>query len=338
MIRGPLTVIALLVFATGASGSAARSAQTTADIYSIALDGSALRRVTGSPDSDAYLSRSADGTKLAWLSTRDGETYSIYVSDADGTGVRRVASYSPTVDFREPPVWSADGRRLAYAQGFGCGQVICDRQEVWTTDVLSGQSRRVAGGAVQPAWSATRLAYTRARLITTGHEPTYRLSVILARLDGSRPHLLVRRGERPSWSPSGRFLVYRGFDGYGPTSVFRIRRDGAQRRRLPSPFDPAAAAWSPSGRHIAIVGGTLPALYVVRANGGRLRALGRITTSDSEPGFSWSPDGRRLAWPRGKRIFVQAATGGSRREISVGKDVLDVVWAADGRRLFLVAA
>ena len=312
-------------------------AESNSDIYSISIDGTDLQRLTETPDSEEDLSRSPDGSRLAYYATGDGRMYSLYVSNADGTEPRRLAPFMRTVDFREPPVWSPDGRRIAYARGFGCGEVICDRQEVWVTNAFSGQSRRLAKSAVHPAWSATRLAYTRARLITIGREPAYRLGVVLARVDGSRPQMLVRRGEGPSWSPSGRFLAYRGFDGYGPTRVFRIRSDGAQRRRLQSPFDPVAAAWSPSGRHIAIVGGTLPTVYVVEANGRRLRNFGRIDL-DSEHGLSWSPDGRRLAWPRGKRIFVQAVVGGPRRTISVGKEVLGVVWSADGRRLFFVAA
>jgi len=337
VIRGSATVIALLVLVTGGSGLVAVGAASNSDVYSIALDGTDLRRLTETPDSEEYLSRSPDGTRLAYYATNDGRSWSVYVSNSDGTERRRVASYSRSDNFREPPAWSRDGRQIAYTQGFGCTGALCEVEEVWATDVVGGQSKRLATSAVQPAWSSSRLAFTRAKLITSGREPSYRLRLVLARLDGSRPRVVVRGAEGASWSPSGRFLAYRGFDGYGPTRVFRIRSDGAQRRRLQSPFDPVAAAWSPSGRHIAIVGGTLPTVYVVEANGRRLRNFGRIDL-DSEHGLSWSPDGRRLAWPRGKRIFVQAVVGGPRRTISVGKEVLGVVWSADGRRLFFVAA
>ena len=335
MIRGSVTVIALLVLATGGSGSAARSAASNSDVYSTALDGTDLRRLTETPDSEEHLSRSPDGTRLAYYATNDGRSWSVYVSNSDGTERRRVAPYSRSDNFREPPAWSQDGRRIAYTQGFRCTGAICEVEEVWSTDVLSGQSRRLATRAVEPAWSDTRLAYTRARLIID-REPRYRLSIVLARLDGSRPKVIVRGASGPSWSPSGRFLAYLGFDGSGPTYVYRARNDGTLRRRLRGPWFPRAVAWSPSGRHVAIVGRSLATLCVVRANGTGFRWLGRID-ADSEHGFSWSPDGRRLAWPRGKRIFVQAAAGGPQREIAVGKEVLDVVWSADGRRLFFVA-
>ena len=174
----------------------------------------------------------------------------------------------------------------------------------------------------------------RARLII-GREPSYRLNVVLARLDGSRPRVVVRGGEGASRSPSGRFLAYRGFDGYGPTHVFRVRHDGAQRRRLRSPFDPSVVSWSPDRRHIAIVGGVTPTLYVVGANGRGFRSLGKLEV-EFEQNFSWSPDGRRLAWARGRRIFVQAVAGGPRRTIAVEKGALSVVWSVDGRRLFFV--
>lgn len=335
MIRGSVTVVVLLVLASSGSSAARTSAASNSDVYSIRLDGTDLRRLTDTPDSEEYLSRSPDGTRLVYYATNDGRSWSVYVSNSDGTERRRVAPYSRSDNFREPPAWSLDGRQIAYTQGFGCTGAVCKVEEVWATDVVSGRSKRLATRAVQPVWSGTRLAYTRARLITTGREPSYRLNLVLARLDGARPRTIVRGAHGASFSPSGRFLAYRGFDGYGPTRVFRIRNDGAQRRRLANPFDPAAVAWSPDRRHIAIVGGVLPTLYVVGANGRGLRALGRLDT-EFEHNFSWSPDGGRLAWARGKRIFVQAVAGGPRRVIAVEKGALSVVWSADGRRLYFV--
>ena len=253
MIRGSITVVVLLVLATTGSGVARTSAESNSDVYSIAVEGTDLRRLTETPDSEEYLSRSPDGTRLAYYATNDGRTWSVYVSNSDGTERRRIAPYSRSDNFREPPAWSLDGRQIAYTQGFGCTGAICEVEEVWATDVVSGQSRRLATRAVQPSWSATRLAYPRARLITTGREPSYRLNLVLSRRDGSRPHTIARRAQGASWSPSGSFLVYRGFDGSGPTYAFRIRSDGAQRRRLRSPFDSAAVSWSPDRRHIAII-------------------------------------------------------------------------------------
>jgi Tol biopolymer transport system component len=336
VIRGSVAVIALLVLATGGSGAVAGSAASNSDVYSIALDGTDLRRLTETPDSEEYLSRSPDGTRLAYYATNDGSNWSVYVSKSDGTERHRVASYSRSDNFREPPAWSRDGRQIAYTQGFSCTGAVCEVEEVWATDVVSGQSRRLATRAVEPAWSATHLAYTRARLIID-REPRYRLSVVRARRDGSRPEVIVRGGLGASWSPSGRFITYLGFDGSGSTYVYRARNDGTLRRRLRGPWFPAAVAWSPAGRHIAIVGRSLSTLCVVRANGTGFRWLGRIDP-DSDNGFSWSPDGKQLAWPWRKRIFVQAAAGGPLREIAAGRQVRGVVWSADGKRLLFTGS
>jgi Tol biopolymer transport system component len=322
------------MFALLGSGAAAtaRSAAPTSDVYSIALDGTDRRNITNTQGVDEEsFGLSPDGARLAFL-----QVDSLLVVGADGQGLRRLASYSRDDNFRTPPRWSPDGRRIAYDQGFGCTGAVCQSSEVWVTDAESGNTRRLAKKAVQPAWSpaGSSIAYTRARLDTEGREPIYRLSVVLARADGSGSHVFRREAETPNWSPTGRYLAYLKHNGFGPSGVYRARRDGSDRRRLPSPFDPIEVSWSPDGRRIVIEGGVLPTLYVVRANGRGFHSLGR---TEEQAGFSWSPDGRYLAWPRGKRIVIAAPGGGSRREIFVGTPVLQVAWSVDGKRLFFLA-
>jgi Tol biopolymer transport system component len=329
---GPVAVGFLVLLLLSGSVAAARSAEPTSDIYSIALDGSERRNVTNTARvSEGFFGLSSDGKRLAFF-----QADSLMTVSADGEGLRRLASYSQDDNFAAPPKWSADGRRIAYEQGFSCTGAVCGRSEVWVTEADSGSSRRLAKKAVQPAWSpgGSSIAYTHAQLRTDGREPIYHLSVVLSRADGSAARTFQRDAETPAWSPTGRYLAYLGHNGFGPTRVYRERRTGSERHRLPSPFDPSVVSWSPDGRRIAIVGGVLPTLYVVRANGHGFHSLGRL---DQEEGFSWSPDGRRLAWPRGRRIVIAEAVGGSRTEIAVGTPVVQVIWSTDGTRLFFVA-
>lgn len=342
---GLTRALALCVLVSAALYGAAAGAESPAaptsdsDIYSVALDGSDLKNLTNTPArSEAYLSRSRDGSRLAYVS-EEPPTGSLYVMNMDGANPRRIAPYSPTIDFRQPPVWSPNGRELAYAQGLGCGQVICDQQEVRVAVVDTGQSRRIAAAAVEPTWSPTgrQLAFTKARLSTTGREPSYRMSVVVVQADGRHPRRIVNRAASPAWSPGGRRIAFFGRDrfSYGYQGLFSVRPDGRVRRRLARVIDAAPGiAWSPDRKRVAFGGDFQSRFYVIGADGRGLHAVAKV---DGGSDYSWSPDGRRLAWPRGKRIVIANAEGRSRREIAFDKPVLSVVFSADGRRLFFVA-
>jgi Tol biopolymer transport system component len=334
-------IVALLLFTSGSS-SAARSAAPTADVYSIAPDGTDQQNLTSTPNvSEDLLSRSPDGSELAFV-----QGSSLVVSGIDGRGLRRLASFSRDDEFASPPAWSASGRRIAYGQGFSCTGALCSSQQVWVADLASGSAQRLLTKAVEPAWSpdGSRLALTRARRTTVGSQPGYLFSVVVAWADGSNQRTLARASSDPAWSPSGGSLAYSGIRG-----VMRSRPDGsgarALTRRPRKPIsewisDVGSITWSPDGRLIAFTGFTLKggdAVYVIRRDGLGLLRLGPGRLSDP---VSWSPDGRMLVWPHPTRhsLNVAWAGGRGRREIPVegNAPVTGAVWGADGGRIFFV--
>jgi Tol biopolymer transport system component len=80
------------------------------DIWSAALDGSALRRLTDSAGYDAEATVSPDGRTIVFTSVRDGDL-EIYTMDADGANVRRL-THEPGYD--GGPFFSPDGKRIVY--------------------------------------------------------------------------------------------------------------------------------------------------------------------------------------------------------------------------------
>ena len=73
-------------------------------------DGANLTRLTFSPFTDWFPSWSPDGTKIAFMSSRD-ENFEIYVMNADGTNPVNLTNH-PGSD--EHPSWSPDGTKIAF--------------------------------------------------------------------------------------------------------------------------------------------------------------------------------------------------------------------------------
>ena len=66
-----------------------------------------IRQLTfGGQNAEAYWS--PDGKQIAFTSVRDGN-HEIYVSNTDGTNLRRVTNHPSRDDY---PIWHPDGKRL----------------------------------------------------------------------------------------------------------------------------------------------------------------------------------------------------------------------------------
>jgi TolB protein len=76
------------------------------EIYVTNRDGTALANITNHPANDQFAAWSPCGTKIAFSSDRDGPGTSIYVANADGTGVD-----SPPATRQEPATSSMPSSR-----------------------------------------------------------------------------------------------------------------------------------------------------------------------------------------------------------------------------------
>jgi Tol biopolymer transport system component len=150
--------------------------------------------------------------------------------------------------------------------------------------------------------------------------------------DGSRPRVITSGPgihEIPSWSPTGRRIVF----GYSPvlpdapdfeTRLWTMRADGSQARPLPMrrPGFDNEPKYSPDGRWIVFARHRPPkgkrelqtAIMVVPAKGGRVRRLtpwrdypDQPTPQDAYPEHpTWSPDARWILFNLGPNGTIQA--------------------------------
>jgi Tol biopolymer transport system component len=326
-----LLVLLATAMSASANGGTRSTGDSYSDIYSIDVNGSNQRNLTRTKGvGEELVSRSPDGTRLAFY--RGG---SVYVVRIDGSSIRKIAQGQPPIGFESAPVWFRDSRRLVFSAASRCGAYIyCERTDLKVANLATHKVRRIAQSAAEPALSADGrwLAYTRARLFLGGREPRYSVSVVVARSDGSHPHVLVRDSSGPSWASTGSYLAYlhRG-------SVYSVRRDGAKKQRLTSGKVFDHVWWSPHGARLALTGGYTD-VYVVNASGRGLRRLGAANPQTEI--VSWSPDGNSLVWPLGKRLVLSAADGRSRHELRVHSltGVSSPVWTKDATRIFFAGA
>ena len=206
----------------------------------------------------------------------------IGVINPDGTGRRRIVP--PGGVATGEPVWSADGRRIAYTRLSTVDpETGRFRAAIYTATATGGSRRRVVSGPVgQPSWAPDgRIAFRRG---TRG-------GIWVMDADGSDQKRLTRGADQsPDWSPDGaRVLFVRG------DALYVVNPDGSGLRRLvPRSLEVRSADWSPDATRIVFA--TSRGLYSAAADGsGRTRLRG-TTELDLTP--VWSPDGTQIAFTR----------------------------------------
>jgi hypothetical protein len=240
-----------------------------------------------------------------------------------------------TVDARSRLAgWSPDGRTVLvnrWGPVIGDGPTRQTLSELWSVDVTGEAPVKLAGNAVQPAYSpdATRLAYlsfagdgrweARVLDLPSGEEETWSEADwrvppawLDAKLTYGRAGRVWRHGEKAEaltadlpvlppgalvrLSPSGTRLAWS--DGAG---LWAVALRDAPSQALVAGGQMLDFAWSPDGRRLAYVVANedlSPALWVVAADGENapIRLAQGRAEMWSRP--SWSPDGRYLAFSR----------------------------------------
>jgi TolB protein len=163
--------------------------------------------------------------RMIFSSTLAGGYANLYVSGADGSGLRRLTDVR-AIDV-EPRVNPKNPREVAFISGRG------GRAQLYKMSVDGGNVERLTSGAgevANPAWSPDGqfLAYST----TAGHEPG-NWSIMIMNLASRRTIQLTSgvRSENPSWGPDGRHIVFSRTAGRG-SQLFSMLADGTQVKQL----------------------------------------------------------------------------------------------------------
>src|SRR5450432_2857715 len=285
-------------------------------IYLIHPDGSGLRRLTKAGGFAGSPTWSSDGKRVLYYETdetgaylaKSGNSRTELVLVEIATGERSQITASNEVKLS--PQWLPDGK-IAYAvRGTNNAGL-----RVWYPD------RRVVtivpGAIRHPSWSADGKQVVYERILqpagtehlipTVSRDPEFELLL-------SEPF--------PAFSPDGKMLLYSQYGGNGTntsnTSIEVMNADGSGKHPLfhkegTSAFD---AVWSPAGDMIAFCVGKyfraagLPSAQIalMRPDGSGYREIAEEGINNGFP--SWSPDGKRLVYKRGKQLVILSIADG----------------------------
>jgi Tol biopolymer transport system component/imidazolonepropionase-like amidohydrolase len=262
---------------------------------------------------------SPDGTRIAFAAL--GDLW--MVSTQPGQAVPQRLTDDVFVETN--PVWSPDGRELAYSSDRD-GAVA-----LWIRDLGSGRDRRVAAGGTTGAWSpdGTRLAFLDTESV---------LKVVeVATREERRAHDRLFEPGRPSWSPDGRAVVMSALRPYssrfreGTNQVLRVAVEpdttAAGKGAFPADrwFDPVphqsvgmrenfGPVWAPSGREMAAIVDGVLATYPV-ARDGTPTGPARQVTPDLASSPSWTGDSRRILYQVADRFRLVTLADGAMQDI-----------------------
>ncbi len=119
-------------------------------------------------DVDTAPSLSPDGSRVAFMSRREGENWDIYVSNVDGSGLQRLTQDDAQDGL---PVWSPDGNAIAF---------VSDRGGIWAVWVMTPDGKGISQLFTIPGspdgfvgndnyasrgWAEERISWTAEKLI-----------------------------------------------------------------------------------------------------------------------------------------------------------------------------
>lgn len=223
-----------------------------AELFLVDLDGTDEgKNLTNDKSEDRYPDWSPDGTKIAFVSNRDG-FHNIYVMDPDG---KNVVQLTKGKEYSYAPAWSPDGKRIAYLERTQKGAFTR------LMDPDGGNNKVLAENVWDPAWSpdGNKIAFTR--FTNKG----FKIHVMDA--DGKNQVDLdtgdnVMGFSYPAWSRDGKKLVYADLTTANSLELISADADGQNQEILTNLGGiNSFSAFSPDGKRIMFRSVTRGAQY-----------------------------------------------------------------------------
>jgi Tol biopolymer transport system component len=219
-------------------------------LYVMDADGGNLRRLTDGSAAVVSVVWSPDGSRIAFVSTENRMNTDIYVTNADGTELRRLPGSDNALELR----WSPDERRIAFTQleASGSMQLVVVNSDGTEPRRLETPFRLVGFHEWAPDGS---------RIVFIGIENEIEnetRSIYVISPDGSNLTRLTHGPSdwTPRWSPDGREIAFTRAS-EDEARIHVMQADGSGERVLVDAWA-TSPVWSPDGSQIAIIMGRDP--------------------------------------------------------------------------------
>ena len=324
----------LLLFFIGLSvTTTAQPAFTNMDVFD--LQWASNPQISPNGETIVYVRRSMDIMK-------DRRVGNLWTIKTDGTGHRKLTNRDAS---ESNPVWSPDGRRIAFTSSTEQGSEIF---VYWLDNGSLARISQLDGSASGLSWSpdGTKLAFSM--FVKESFE------------------YLVRPPKKPKgaqWAEHP-FMETRlkheadgsGYMPAGYSHYFLISAEGGAARQLTTgAFNHRGApVWSKDGEYLYFSGNRNEnwaydfrnsEIYQLRIADGTIKAL--TDRNGPDRGVALSPDGKTIAYVgfddqvqtyQVSHLYLMNADGSNKRRVETGLDrsISDLSWSADGKGLYFV--
>ncbi|HEY0411612.1 MAG TPA: S41 family peptidase [Allosphingosinicella sp.] len=329
------------------------------DIWTVPAQGGTARLLVTDPATDSRPLYSPDGTRLAFLSTRNGGYANLYILDFASGAVRRLtfAEANEQLDG-----WSPDGKWLYFSSS---ANDVARQTDVFRVAAEGGtplevsRERYLAEFNAAPSPDGASLAlmakgFANVQWWRNGHSHIDETELWLKPIASGTPYRrLLPTGAKhlwPMWAPDGGALYYMSDEG-GTENLWRLDLAGGAPRRLTA-FTDGRLLWpSIGGGGRAIVferGGALwrfdtasaqAAPVPVTLRGAPAAAGERRLVEGNFTDLALAPDGKKIAIvAHGELFAAPAKDGGNAQRISRTPGAESApIWSPDSRRLVYVS-
>jgi imidazolonepropionase-like amidohydrolase len=251
------------------------------DIFVMDADGSNKTNLTNNPAADSLPNWSADGTKIVFHSSRDGNNQ-IYSMNSDGTGQTRLTNNSAQ---EAGATWSPDGLKIAFRSNRD------GNNEIYTMNADGSNQTRLTTDAASdeaPTWSpdGTKIAFESTRAGAP--------DIFVMNADGSAQTnvtSLAGFDQAPDWSPDGAKIAFSS-NRSGNYEIYIVNEDGSGAVNVTNnPAFDHGPSWSPDGAKIAFYSnraGPVTQVYAMNADGSSPLDLSN-DTDYNDAGARWQP-------------------------------------------------